>query len=253
MSEPHTDIILEEDRRPIVIRRWGAAWAVAAVFIVGMLIAGIPIVYLIISWGNAARAAPGKMGDAISRLAADAVQPRINVREIVVSGIEDLKRQNKLVVLTTVVSADVTREEGSSSWMVYWGTNVARVAVRDAHVQYTIDLSTLATSDFIFDPDTKTLHVTLPRPTLDLQMVSIDPSKIETLDLRGGWARLDKRDTWDHAVAELKPKVIVEASRPFIRRQAEDAGRKDIAQLLQPLAAALTPGAPPAKLDISYR
>jgi hypothetical protein len=232
-------------------RRWGTPWAVAAVFIAMILVAGIPFGILVVTWGKAAAEAPGKMGAAFTQMAADAIRPQITVRQIAVSGIEDLKKQQKLVVLEPIVSGDVMREEGSSSWGMYWGTNVARVVVKDAHTQYYIDLSTLQTSDIDYNDAEKILRLSVPRPRLDTDMIAIDPAKIETVDLRGGWARWDKQGTKDRAVAELKPSIIVQASKPFIRKQAEDAGIEAMQSVVSPMAQALKPEG--VKIELKYR
>ncbi len=144
------------------------------------------------------------------------------------------------MVFTAEVTADITRQEGEVSWGMYWGTNVSRVMVQGARVQYVIDLSQLQTSDLIYDPRTNVLTLTLPQPKVDASMVAIDPAQIQTLDLRGGWARFDKQDTRDHAIAELKPQVLTQAQAPFIRELAHSAGIDAAEKLVGPLASALS-------------
>src|ERR1700744_1150405 len=188
------------------------SWAVAAVLVAGILTVGIPLGIAFVMWNRAAVDAPRHLGDAMRGFATDVLQPKVTVNEVVFASIQDMQRQQKLVVLQTTVDADVTREEGSTSWGMYWGTNVARVAVKGAHVQYAIDLSSLGTSDFTYNESAKTLTVTLPPPHLDTTMVSIDPAEIQTLDLRGGWMRWNKQETRENAIAELKPKIIIQAN-----------------------------------------
>jgi hypothetical protein len=212
--------------------RASRSWAFASVLIVMMVIGGLLVYYITSHTFHAMRSVP----NALREFATDVGRPKFVVHEVVVSTVEDAHRQSKLVVLNAKVNADVTRMEGSSRWGIYWGTNTARVVVRDARVQYTIDLAGLGSSDFDYNEKTKVLTVTVPRPQIDTQMVSIDPSKIETLDLTGGWARFNKRETWDHAVAELVPKVILEGSRPLVRKEADEAGKEAMLNLLQPLA-----------------
>jgi hypothetical protein len=140
------------------------------------------------------------------------------------------------VVFDATLNTDVTRQEGASSWGIYWGANVARVSVRDAHVPFVIDLSQIGTSSFQYDEQNKLLTVMIPKPRIDTTMVSIDPAKIQTLDLRGGWGRWDKYQTRDNAIAELKPKLITQAQAPFIEKLAQEAGIDTTTALLQPLA-----------------
>jgi hypothetical protein len=213
-----------------------AAWPVAAVLITLILVVGGPVAYLVIR----AATAPGRLVDSLSRAAADAARPKVSIRDVVITSITDLHKENKLVVLTTDVSTDVTREEGSSSWGVYWGTNVARVAVKNAKVQYVIDTGAMQTSDFIYNDQAKVLSITFPRPHIDTTMVAIDPAQIMTLDLRGGWARFDKQDTKDHALAELRPKILTQASAPYLREIAETRGIEAATKLLQPMADTLS-------------
>ena len=214
-------------------------WALAAVLIVMLLVVGIPLGYMAVRWTQMVVSAPGKMGSAISEIAAEAVRPRLTMSEVVVNSIGDLKKENKLVVFTAVINTDVTREEGYSSGVMYWGTNVARIAVKDARVQFVVDLSKLETSDFQYNESAKVLTLFIPQPKIDTQMVSIDPAKIETLDLRGGWMRWNKQETRNNAIAELKPKVITQAQTPFVKELASAAGIETTTKFLQPLADAL--------------
>jgi hypothetical protein len=201
-----------------------------------MIIAGLLLYYIASRTFQTIHGVPS----AVRQFAVEAARPKVTINEVVISAVEDAHRVNKLVVLNAKVNADVTRMEGSTTWGVYWGTNTARVLVHDARVQYTIDLSAIGTADFVYDEKAKLLTVTVPRPTIDTQMVSIDPAKIETLDLSAGWMRWNKRDTWDRAIAELVPKVITEASRPLIRKEADEAGKEAMLTLLRPLAETLT-------------
>lgn len=229
----------------------GRPWASAVVWIVLLLVIGVPVGYVFVMWNHAALNAPARIGGAMTQFAADVLRPQKVVNDVVFTSIRDLHARQKLIVLESSIDADVTREEGDTSWGFYWGTNVARVAVRDARVQYCIDLSSLGTADFVYDHARKTLTVTIPYPRLDTQMVGIDPAKIQTLDLRGGWARLDKQSTRDSAIAELRPRIIIQASTPFMKKQAEEAGKTAMLNLLSPMAQTL--GKEGVKLDVVYR
>jgi hypothetical protein len=160
----------------------------------------------------------------------------VDIHKIVVNSVADLKKESKLVVFKAQINADVTQTDNYSRFGVYWGANTARVMVRDAQVQYVIDMSNLQTSDYIYNEDAKVLSLFLPRPKLDTEMVSIDPAKIQTLDLRGGWARFDKLATRDQAIAELRPNILSQATAPYIRELAASNGIDATTRLLQPLA-----------------
>lgn len=228
-----------------------AAWALAAVAVTLLLVVGIPVAYVTITWSHAAATAPGRLAGAISQAAAEALRPKVTINEIVLNSITDLHKENKLVVYTADISTDITREEGDTSWGLYWGTNVARVAVQGARVQYVMDLDKISSSDFLYTPEAKVLNVSLPRPHVDATMVAIDPARIQTLDLRGGWARWDKQETRDRAFAELRPKVIAQANAPFVHELADSRGLDAVTQLMQPLADAISRDG--VKLHVTYR
>ena len=228
-------------------RRASAAWPFAAVVITLILVIGLPVAYLLIS----AATAPARFVSTVSQAAADALRPKLTINEIVLNSIADLHQENKLVVLSAGISTDVTRTEGSSSFGIYWGTNVARIAVKNARVQYVIDCQQLETSDYVYNAPAKVLSVTFPRPHVDMSMVDIDPGQVQTLGLQGGWARFDKEDTKDHALAELRPKIITQAQAPYIRDLADARGIEAAGKLLQPMADALTRD--DVRLRIAYR
>lgn len=232
-------------------RRISASWGVVIALVTLLVLVGVPLAYVFILWNRAAINAPTQVGNAIAHFAAEAVRPQVTINEIVFGSVQDLHREAKLVVLKATIDADVTREEGSSSWGMYWGTNVARVAVKGAKVQYTIDLQNMGTSDYQYDDSTKTMTVLLPHPHVDTEMVSIDPAGIQTLDLRGGWMRWNKYDTRDHAISELKPKIIIEANKPFLRKEADASGKEAMTKLLSPLVENL--GKQGVGVQVKYR
>jgi len=237
---------------PVIIhKRPSTAWALAAVVITFLLIVGGPIAYIAISWSHAAVTGPDRLAQTFAQAAAEMAKPRIDIHEIVLNSVSDLQKESKLVVMTTNVSTDVTIEEAEASWGIYWGKNVARVAIKDARVQYVIDLNKVNTSDFMYNPEARVLSLSLPKPHVDTKMVAIDPARVETLDLRGGWARFDKQETRDHALAELRPKVILQANAPYVRELAYTQGIEATTQFLQPLASALSQQG--ATLRVSYR
>ena len=215
----------------VVPVRKPTSWPKAAVIITLLLVIGAPLAYVMISWNRAALDAPGRMMSALG----EAVRPRININQIVLTSIGDLHRVSKLVVLKTNVAADVTRDESSSSWGMYWGTNTARDIVKDAHVQFLIDLEAIGTSNYVYDESKKTLILVVPAPRLDPD-VSIDPATIQTVDLRGGWARWDKTDTRDDAIKELVPTVIIQANSPLLKKEAKEAGIEAMTNWCKPLA-----------------
>jgi hypothetical protein len=215
-------------------------WPLALVLLALILVVGGPFAYIAITWSNKVATAPARMLQTFTDAAAEAARPKLTMNEIVLNTISDVQKKQKLVVFETVVNADITREEGASSWGVYWGTNVARVAVKDARVQYVIDLDGLSTSNFVYNEEAKVLTIAVPRPHIDTTMVSIDPARIQTLDLRGGWARFDKQETRTNAIASLRPQVIAQAQAPFVQKLAAESGIEMMTQFLNPLAGTLS-------------
>jgi hypothetical protein len=226
-------------------------WPLAAVLMLGTLTVGAPVGYVLVTWSHAAVNAPAHLASTISQAAADAVRPKFSMTQIVANSVSDLHKESKLVVFTARLNADVTQQEAYSSYGVYWGTNVARVIAHDAAAQYVIDLSQIGTSDFIYNDQAKVLSLFVPRPKLDAQMIAVDPAMIETVDLRGGWGRFDKQETRDHAISELKPKIMSQANAPYIRQLAESSGIETTTKFLQPLADTL--GRDGVTVRVQYR
>ncbi len=111
--------------KPVVVRRVGMWGSVGMVVVALVLVVGIPMGLVVVRWNQAAMDAPGRIGGAMTQFAADVLRPKMSVNEIVFASLRELHREVKLSVLTTTMDVDVTREEGSSSWGIYWGTNVA--------------------------------------------------------------------------------------------------------------------------------
>ena len=138
-------------------REWSRAWALAAVLIVMTLAVAVPVGYVVMTWGKGVADAPGKFSGTLSQAAAEAVRPKVTVHEIVLDSLANLHKESKLVVFTADVNADITREEKCGELGIYWGTNISRVVVQQARVQYVIDLSRLQTSDMIYNEDARVL------------------------------------------------------------------------------------------------
>jgi hypothetical protein len=217
-------------------RRGSWAWPVATVMVALILVVGVPVAYLMMR----AAALPGRLATTLAQAAAEAVRPKVSIQQVVATSVGEVRQENKLVVMTAAISTDVTRQEAITSWGMYWGTNVARVAVKDARVQWVIDCNKMQPSDYSYNEGTKVLSVNFPRPHVDASMVAIDPGRVLTLDLRGGWARFDKDETRDHALAEMRPTIIAQASALHLRECAEGRGMEATTKLLQPLAATLS-------------
>jgi len=173
--------------------------------------------------------------DATTRAAAEIMRTRINIQDITLTTIKDLQKKSKLVVHEATIDADIQKSEEYRSWGVYWGTNTARVVVKNAKVQFVIPLEQVGSANFTYDETAKKLTVKVPAPRVDEDMVAIDPAQISVVDARGGWARFDKQETVDRARQALKPKVIEQAKSPLFKRVAEDDGKTAMKNFLAPL------------------
>src|SRR5438552_2261166 len=90
----------------------GSSWPVAIVLITLLLVVGGPLGYVLISWSHRVATAPGRIADAISAAAVEVLQPKIDIHQVVMNSVADLKKESKLVVYTAKVNADITQQEG---------------------------------------------------------------------------------------------------------------------------------------------
>lgn len=174
----------------------------------------------------------------------EAFRPRIDSRVVLRGAIEDLRAEGKLVVL----SADVTAESESSTGkriffdLIDAGTTTVRVRA-PARVQYVVPLSEISREDFLYDPETGRLVLTLPNPRLDTSIVEVstDPSRIEVYK-EIGWLRLDAlsgRYNEERARRLLRDAAIEAGRSGYWLDRAQESTRTQMAGLLAPLLGAL--------------
>ncbi|NUM52811.1 MAG: DUF4230 domain-containing protein [Candidatus Hydrogenedentes bacterium] len=231
----------------VVIRRAPtAAWAVAAVFL-GAIAAATFLIYTVMysvpakvieTGGAAATTAIEEMARVPDRLAA-AFKPEVNVSTIVSSGIENVKHESKLVVLTTDVDVEIDK---SSEKRVLWesfklGDTTVRLRVRDNRVQYVIPLQAFDQDDVTFDPEDKSLCVTLPAPRVDPDVVEVqsNPDSIDT-QTEVGWGRLQMFSgdfLLEEAKRELRDAVLREGANPILQDKARAAAERTVRELLK--------------------
>src|SRR4051812_23824654 len=107
MSE--TSNAIQPVSTPVPAPRRGVNWPIATVLITMLLVVGGPIAYMLISWTHAIATAPRRMVETISMAAAEAARPKIDIHQVVVNSVSDLKKENKLVVFKAQLNADVTQ------------------------------------------------------------------------------------------------------------------------------------------------
>ncbi len=231
----------------VVLRRApSAAWAVAAVF-VAMIGSATFIVYTIVysvpakvieTGGNTATAAIEQAARIPDRLAA-AFKPNVSVNTIVSSGIENVKHQSKLVVMTADVDVEIGK---SSEKRVLWdslklGDTTVRLRVRDNKVQYVVPVQEFDKDDVTYRPEANCLMVTIPAPQLDSELVEVQ-SNPDAMDAETdvGWGRLDMFSgdfLLDEAKRELREAVLREGANPLLQEKAKTEAESAVRGLLK--------------------
>ena len=173
----------------------------------------------------------------------------------VASTIGDLKREQKLVVLSVPITVMLKRvSEKNLGGFLPLGTTELMMVVDDNRVQYVLRLDQLKAEDFTLDAGKKTITVRVPPPELDIDMVSVqsDPAKIHVMT-NVGWASLDSSSgekLRELARRELRETVIGEGMRPFIQEQAKQSAELNMRKLLTPLIRTLEDG---VELKIEFK
>lgn len=238
---------VESPATHVVIRRApNAAWAVAAVFL-GAIAAATFLIYTVVyslpakvieTGGATATSALEEVARVPDRLAA-AFKPNVSVSTIVSSGIENVKQDAKLVVLTTDVDVEIDK---SSEKRVLWeslklGDTTVRLRVRDNKVQYVVPLDAFDRDDVSFDLESNALLVTLPEPRVDTELVEVQ-SNPDAMDAQTqvGWGRLEMFSgefLLDQAKRELRDAVLREGENPILRESARRAAENVVRDLLK--------------------
>jgi len=246
-------VVAEPDPEPgpvttqVVIRRTASpAWAVAAVFL-GIVAAATFLIYTVVysvpakvidAGGDAASAAIDEAGRLTDRLAG-AFRPSVNVSTVVSSGIENVKQESKLVVMTAEVDVEIGK---SSEKRVLWetlklGDTTVRLRVRDNKVQYVVPLKEFGLDDVEYHPEQKCLVVTVPPPLLDTEMVEVqsNPDNIDA-ETEVGWGRLEMYSgafLMDEAKRALRDAVLREGASPLLREKAKAEAESAMRTLLK--------------------
>lgn len=231
----------------VVIRRTASpAWAVAAVFL-GIVAAVTFLIYTLVysvpakvieTGGNAAASAIEQAGLISDRLAA-AFRPTVNVSTIVSSGIENVKQESKLVVMTAEVDVEIGK---SSEKRILWesfklGDTTVRLRVRDNKVQYVVPLKEFDMDDVAYNPEKQCLVIRVPAPRLDTEMVEVqsNPDKMDA-ETEVGWGRLEMFSgefLMDEAKRALRDAVLREGAGPLLQEKAKTEAESAMRALLK--------------------
>ena len=255
-TEPaETDSEQPEVTRVIVRTRAAAPWAVAAVFITAILVAGF-LVYTVTYRlpHEAATVAVETIGTTVDRISdvpkgiAAAFRPNVNVNTTIRRAIDTLQTEAKLVVLTASVDVEVAK---TSQKRVLWdllqlGDTTVRLRVHENKVQYYIPVVELSSDNFQYDPERGVVCLQLPEPVLDRVLVDVqsDPGRVE-VESEVGWGRLQYFSgnyLEDEARRQLRDAVLQEGASEVVAERARREGEKVVTALLSNLVSGFREG-----------
>jgi hypothetical protein len=183
-----------------------------------------------------------------------AFQPQVNFKTVLDGAIGKLNNQPKLVVLTADVTAKVTQE--NSTTFAGFDVGSAKVEISaPAIVQYYVPLDRIKTDDFYFDASTKTLMLSIDRPLLDTDVVSVEsnPDKITVTTqyailrplsfFKGSYAR-------DEAMRHLKEAALAQGNHDLLHDRAESNAKKVLGEQMSTVFQALGQG---VKFDVTFK
>lgn len=162
-------------------------------------------------------------------------RPRSSVASVIDGAVWELKRECKLAVLTVAVTGDVRKSSTKYLYGIDLGTTTVWVKAY-GRVQYVVPLEAVSAESFHYDAQERRLHVTLPPPRLDRDMVAVDPARIVVMK-EIGWARLNRysgRYLEARAKEELVSELIRAGSHELLRAKACDQARLAVGRLLGP-------------------
>ena len=178
-----------------------------------------------------------------------AFQPKITVNKTLALAIGALDSKFEFKVGERAIDV-VVEKTSETEWMgVPVGKTVTRLRVLGNRVQYIVPLSNISPEQdwtFVGSDSGGALLVTLPAPTVDLAMVSIqtDPAKIQ-LEVDDQWLNnvfFWQSDSQDEARHMIRDEVAKQAgARAFILEVEQDAAPRIEALLQSTLQASLRP------------
>ena len=137
--------------------------------------------------------------------------------------------ENKLIVLTTTLDCEISRESSKKIWKIPWGSAAEKVLFKGNKIQYKVPLDSNKIK-VEFNPKTNNIRITIPQVELDYDMVEIQskPSMIEK-EVEGSWlpggpdvAELDKA-----IYEEVRESVLDVAERQVhLKNKAKEQAEK---------------------------
>lgn len=230
---------MEKETSPLL--RYGTIILVALVVVGG----GVAAVEILASHAERAARSPGETVEHLADRLGDLLRPNVTAKTIVFNAVGEMKKQNKLVVLTAEVTAEI-HKENTKSWLgVNWGTTTVDLKA-PGKVQYFVPLEGFGPQNFAVAASGRSVVVRVPGPQLDREMVEVesDPAKLE-VRTEAGWARLaawSGKTLEDSAKAELRRNVLDAGDKTWVHELAEKEAREAVLVILKPLAEAMKEG-----------
>ena len=191
--------------------------SMAGVGIFAIAVAG----YVALRMIDAAQSAAGAPGDAVvgmAKVVADSFKPKVTVKTIMLSAVESVKKESKLVVQSAKISVKIdTYSRKTAMWdLIDLGTSSVELWAVQNCVQYYIPTKVLTTDMFVWDDRTKTIVIkNLPPPILDEDIVEVqsDPAKI-LIKTRNGWCRsVETTEKLEVQMRKLLRKAVLREGR----------------------------------------
>lgn len=240
------DTVEPKTIRVVIRRPQSAPWAVAAVLVTA-IVATAFLVYTVVysvpakvvdTGRETASAVIAQASLLPTRLAA-AFKPTVNVSTLVSSGIEHVRGEAQLVVMTAEVDVEIDK---SSEKRVLWdalrlGDTTVRLRVRDNKVQYVVPLHDFNSRHVEYSPEVNALLITVPTPQLDTNIVEVqsDPGAMDA-QTDVGWGRLKMYSgeyLLEEAKRELRDAVLREGANPLLKEKAKMEAERAVRELFK--------------------
>ncbi len=182
----------------------------------------------------------------------DFFSPKEKYSTVLSGAIGALNNKAKLEVL----SAEITATSGITSTGTIFGVAYSTATdevTAPAKVRYYVELDAIKMDDFYYDKLGKRMVITIPRPILDRNFVSIDPATIQR-KTELGWSPLSvfkAEHAHELAVANLKEAVLQQGSHELLQDRADKNAKESVSKLLSTVSEAMA--ADGVKVEVEFK
>ncbi len=201
---------------------WNFSKTIAVLGIAGAVVVVVAIIGVFYA-GNKLVDKPEQIVGKVADFIKEGLRPNVKITNIIMSSIESVKKEAKLVVMSAEVAVSDSRSSAKTTLFGYLnlGTTVVDMKVPGNKVQYVVPTDSIS---YHWDETKGEAVIEVAMPYLDETIVEVqsDPKLIEVrTDV--GWARL-KSYSGDYLTNEIKStlrdKVIKEGKKEFLLQQA---------------------------------